>query len=112
MVTDAERMCAELGGPMHDQAVELAENVLFMAAKLEETRREMEDQPPIVEYNNGGGQCGTRENPIYKTYVMLNRQYVNALRQLNDMLGVRIAPDEDSDDDPLAAIVEKYRNGD
>lgn len=43
---------------------------------------------------------------------MLNRQYVNALRQLNDMLGVKIQPDEDADDDPLSMIVEKYRNGD
>ena len=90
---EAERMCATLGGTMHDPAVELAENILFMAFKLRETRETMGDQELVVAYNNGGGQSGVRENPVFKAYEALNRQYVNAIKALNDLLGSDFKPD-------------------
>lgn len=90
---EAERMCASLGGMMHDSAVELAENVLFMAYKLRETRETMGDQELVVAYNNGGGQSGVRENPVFKAYEALNRQYVNSIKALNDLLGSDYKPD-------------------
>ena len=62
MSTKAEELCAGVH-TLHDEAVELAESVLFMAEKLNQTRDLLTDEPIVVPYDNGGGQCGIRENP-------------------------------------------------
>lgn len=110
LVTEAERICVGLGGPLRDQAVELAENVLFMSRKLRETRQQAAGMALTVEYDNGGGQSGTRENPVFKAYVSLNRQYVNDLRELASMLD-RTVELQDEEADPLAALMDEMRNG-
>lgn len=109
-MTEAERICVGLGGPLREQAVELAENVLFMSRKLRETRQQAAGMALTVEYDNGGGQSGTRENPVFKAYVSLNRQYVNDLRELASMLD-RTVELQDEEADPLAALMDEMRNG-
>ncbi len=71
---------------LHDEALELAESVLFMAEKLKESRKIMENEPLVVEYDNGGGQKGIRENPHYTAFEHLMTTYTKSLRQLTEII--------------------------
>lgn len=50
-------------------------NVAFMKVKLDEARDQMKDSTITVDYDNGGGQKGVRENPIFKAYEALWKSY-------------------------------------
>lgn len=71
---------------LHDEALELAESVVFMAAKLKKARSILKNEPLVIEYDNGGGQCGIRENPRYVAYEHLLSSYTKALRQLTEIV--------------------------
>lgn len=71
---------------LHDEALELAESVLFMAAKLEESRKAMANEPLVVPYDNGGGQSGIRENPHFSAYEKLMATYSKSLRHLAEIV--------------------------
>ena len=85
MSKKAKDICAGVH-TLHDEALELAESVVFMAKKLEEARKALKDEPLVVEYNNGGGQCGIRENPHFIAYEHLLTSYNKALRQLTEIV--------------------------
>lgn len=71
---------------MHDEALELAESVVFMAAKLEESRKVMANEPLVVPYDNGGGQTGLRENPHFAAFEKLMNTYTRSLSQLTQIV--------------------------
>ena len=71
---------------LHDEALELAESVLFMAVKLKESREAMKDEPLIIPYDNGGGQSGIRENPHFTAYEKLIGTYTKSLDQLTKIV--------------------------
>ena len=71
---------------LHDEALELAESVVFMAAKLEESREAMKNEPIVIPYDNGGGQAGIRENPHFTAYEKLMTTYNKSLRQLTEIV--------------------------
>lgn len=71
---------------LHDEALELAESVLFMAQKLKESRELMINEPLIIDYDNGGGQKGIRENPHYVAFEHLMTTYTKSLRQLSEVI--------------------------
>ena len=85
-MTEAEQLVAEYDGPLRQQVVELAENVVFMAHKLKETRDSMGRTPLIVRYDNGGGQSGYRENPVFKAYNSMASRYIAALHELESII--------------------------
>ena len=86
-MTEAEQLVAGYDGPLRPQVLELAENVVFMAHKLKETRDSMGKTPLIVRYDNGGGQSGYRENPVFKAYNSMAARYVVALHELIAIVG-------------------------
>ena len=86
-MTEAEELVADYEGQLLPQVLELAENVVFMAHKLKETREGMGDEPLVVPYDNGGGQSGLRENPTFKAYNAMAARYVAALHELESMVG-------------------------
>ena len=71
---------------LHDEALELAESVLFMAGKLEEARKTMEKEELIIPYDNGGGQSGIRENPSFVSYEKLFASYSKGLKELMEII--------------------------
>lgn len=71
---------------LHDEALELAESVLFMAGKLKEAREAMKDEELIIPYDNGGGQSGIRENPHFTAFEKLMATYTKSLRQLTEII--------------------------
>lgn len=90
--------------------MELARNVLWMERKLEEARDDIAGAPLAVEYDNGGGQTGTRKNPAIDAYNALMSNYVRALKQLCEMLGVQEVEDGDDDLDAILASTVKTRS--
>lgn len=83
----AKEICRKVDPRLKPQAEILAKQVLEMAKKLEEARKQMKDEPLIVEYDNGGGQTGTRENPFYPAYERLLASFSKSLTTLIGMLG-------------------------
>lgn len=62
------------------------ENVAWMRIKLEEARRDIKNSKVVIKYDNGGGQSGLRENPLYKGYESLWKSYISGLSKLLDLL--------------------------
>ena len=83
----AEAICASLPEPTRARAVELAENVLWMEAKLANAREVIGKSSVAIPYDNGGGQRGIRKNPAFDGYNSLMSSYTKALKQLCEMLG-------------------------
>jgi hypothetical protein len=103
-MTDAEMMCRGLAEPAHGRAVELAENLLCMEQVLRESRPIVLKSPLVIEYDNGGGQCGVRKNPVHEMYNATMRQYVTAVDKFVQLVGVAQAVDEEADT-PLDRIL-------
>lgn len=81
----AEEICAGVN-VLHEEAVELAESVLFMADKLKEARKKMEHEALVIPYDNGGGQTGIRENPHFAAFEKLMNTYTRSLEQLRKIV--------------------------
>ena len=64
----------------------VVDNMAWQRIKLDEAREEMEDASIVIPYDNGGGQTGIRENPIFKAYINLWRAYVLGLEKLTAYL--------------------------
>lgn len=99
-----ERICEGLPGDVHDDALELAENVAFMRAKLAETRKGIAKQQVVIPYDNGGGQTGIRENPAFKGYHALLASYRKSVDTLCQILRTYSRADAMADS-PLAQIL-------
>ena len=86
---------------MHDEALELAESVVFMADKLKESRKAMAKEPLVIDYDNGGGQKGIRENPHYTAFEKLMATYIRSLDQLT-----KIINENGSEQKPMGVLAE------
>ena len=51
-------------------------NTAWMKAKLDETRDMIKNTQVAIPYDNGGGQSGIRENPLFKGYESLWKSYM------------------------------------
>lgn len=71
---------------LHDETLALAEAVVLMSEKIEETISTLRDAPLVIEYDNGGGQTGIRENPEYTAFEKLMATYTKSLRQLIEIV--------------------------
>lgn len=69
------------GVPEQKQAT--LETVIFQLAvqrlKLEETAQQIYAEGVVCEYNNGNGQQGTHENPLFRGYNSLWKSYLAGL---------------------------------
>ncbi len=63
---------------------EMKKNITCMRKKLAEARNDLLNQPFVVEYDNGGGQSGVRENPFFPAYEKLLKSYQSLLKQIDE----------------------------
>lgn len=61
-------------------------NVAWMRIKLDETRKVIANMSVAIPYDNGGGQAGIRENPVFKGYEALYKSYIGGMRLIMDYL--------------------------
>ena len=64
----------------------LIENTAWMKVKLEEAREAIKTSNVVIPYDNGGGQTGLRENPLFKGYESLFKSYMSGMRVILDNL--------------------------
>ena len=69
-----------------DALKDVIENVAWMKVKLDDARTEIEDASVAVPYDNGGGQTGIRENPLFKGYESLFKTYMLGMKTILDCL--------------------------
>ena len=80
-----EALLDRAGVPEQQRAVlaPVVDNMAWQRVKLDEAREEMQEASVVCEYDNGGGQTGTRENPIFKAYINLWRAYMVGLEKFS-----------------------------
>ena len=75
--------------------------------KLDEAREQMQDASIVCHYDNGGGQEGERENPIFKAYINLWRAYMVGLEKYTSYLPKELQ--EEAAGDSLS-VLEQVKN--
>ena len=77
---------ADVPQQQRDVLAPVIDNMAWQRIKLDEAREEMREASVVCSYNNGGGQEGTRENPIFKAYINLWRAYMVGLEKYTSYL--------------------------
>lgn len=62
----------------------IIENTAWMKVKLDETRELIKTSNVVIPYDNGGGQKGLRENPLFKGYESLWKSYMSGMGRILD----------------------------
>lgn len=77
------RLLDRAGISTHEKDVltPVIDNMAWQRVKLDEARAQMQDANIVCHYDNGGGQAGERENPIFKAYINLWRAYMVGLEK-------------------------------
>lgn len=66
------------------------ENTAWMFAKLEDARATIKTSQVAIPYDNGGGQTGIRENPLFKGYTALWKSYMLGMGRILDALPAEV----------------------
>ena len=61
-------------------------NTSWMKAKLDDAREAIKNSNIVISYDNGGGQKGIRENPLFKGYGGLWKSYLTGLDRIMSAL--------------------------
>lgn len=79
-------------------------NVSWMKSKLDDAREAIGEEGITVEYDNGGGQSGVRENPAFRAYEALWKTYLSGLDMLIKILPVEVPQEQISDIKPTSVL--------
>lgn len=77
---------ADVPQQQRDVLAPVIDNMSWQRVKLDEARDQMQEESLTCEYDNGGGQTGVRENPIFKAYINLWRAYMIGLEKYTSYL--------------------------
>lgn len=69
-----------------DFLMPVIENTAWMKCKLDDTRDKIKTSSVVVPYDNGGGQKGIRENPLFKGYESLWKSYITGMSKILESL--------------------------
>ena len=86
------------------------ENTAWMKAKLDDTREQIRDTSVAIPYDNGGGQKGIRENPLFKGYSALWKSYMSGMTAIMAVLPRDIAEREADNIEKPKTTLELIRN--
>lgn len=65
----------------------IKEQLRLMADRIQTEGNKMCREKLIIEYDNGGGQSGLRENPYYPAYEKLINTYIKTLAAAKELCG-------------------------
>lgn len=68
---------------------QVIENTAWMAVKLEDTIAVIKNSEITISYNNGGGQSGIRQNPLFQGYESLWKAYMTGMSQIMSAADVK-----------------------
>lgn len=89
---------------------ELQSQAEFQRKTLEQRRNDLVNEPFVVEYDNGGGQVGTKENPEWTAYEKLLKSYHATLRAIAAQAGGKASEKQTGIGSPLKNFRGKYNN--
>ena len=85
------------------------ENTAWMKAKLDDTREQIRNTSVAIPYDNGGGQSGIRENPLFKGYSGLWKSYMSGMNTIMGLLPRDVADTEISQIEKPKTMLEAVR---
>ena len=68
---------------------QVIENTAWMSVKLEDTIAVIKNSEIAISYNNGGGQAGIRQNPLFLGYESLWKAYMTGMNQIMSTIDVK-----------------------
>lgn len=86
------------------------ENTAWMKAKLDDAREQIKNTSVVIPYDNGGGQKGIRENPLFKGYESLWKSYMTGMCRLLDCVPKQVVEEEAEKIDTPRTVLELVRN--
>ena len=86
------------------------ENTAWMKAKLDETREAIKSSKVAIAYDNGGGQKGIRENPLFKGYEALWKSYLTGVSKILDQIPMPEATEAKEQIGKPETVLELVRN--
>lgn len=90
----------------------LIENTVWMKIKLDDTRETIKNSQVAISYDNGGGQKGIRENPLYKGYCSLFKAYMSGMEKIFSLLPKEAIEQVETADKPKTMLeIVRSRHG-
>ena len=87
---------------------ELEAQADFQRVQLEAARKRLAKEPLVIEYDNGGGQSGIRENPEWLAYEKLLKSYHATLRAITAQAGGKASEKQTGIGSPLKNFRAQY----
>ena len=94
-----KKVTTDVDERIRPEATVLVNQLQNMSKKLKKVGKQMAEEELIVEYDNGGGQKGVRENPYYPAYEKLLASYTKTFLAVKDMIGEQVLTEVTSLDD-------------
>ena len=88
----------------------VVENIAWMRIKLDDTRDMIKDSTVAIPYDNGGGQTGIRENPLFKGYQSLFASYLKGMAMVMDCLPAEAENADQNGPEKPKTVLELVRN--
>lgn len=85
------------------------ENTAWMKVKLDDSRLAVKNSQIVVAYDNGGGQKGIRENPMFKGYEALWKSYMQGMQKIVDCIPDNFAEIKKSEIEKPRTMLEVVR---
>lgn len=85
------------------------ENTAWMRAKLDEARDQIRSSGVAIPYDNGGGQTGIRENPLFKGYSNLWKSYMSGMNVIMALLPRETVEKEAEEIEPPKTVLQLVR---
>jgi len=77
---------ADVSKNRQDALADVVANVAWMKVKLDDARAAIKTAQIAITYDNGGGQKGIRENPLFRGYESLWKSYTVGMTKILDAL--------------------------
>ncbi len=96
--------------PKIDALEAVIDNAAFMRVKLEDCQAAIKSSNVVIPYDNGGGQKGLRENPLFKGYEALFKSYILAMDKIMDALPKGLENELQSFTDDAVDVIEMVKS--
>ena len=100
---------AEVPRQKQDAIQPIIDNLAWQRLKLDETRELMAQAQVVCKYDNGGGQSGIRENPIFKGYESLWKAYTAGLKVYLEYIPKDLQDEATESEDVLSKVIKMKR---
>lgn len=96
---------AEVSKARQDALAEVVTNVAWMKVKLDDARAAIKTAQIAIAYDNGGGQKGIRENPLFRGYESLWKSYSVGMTKILDALPPEAAKEAEAPEEAAPKTV-------